>query len=49
MFVNSFWVFYLYKIFFKVAIDIDNETKEHNRFLESMVIEIKKIEFNKKN
>jgi len=39
MFVNSF--FYLYKIFFfisKVAIDIDNEAKEHNRFLESMVI-----------
>jgi hypothetical protein len=28
--INIFFIF-------KIAIDIDNETKEHNRFLESMV------------
>jgi dolichyl-phosphate-mannose--protein O-mannosyl transferase len=29
-------IFFIY-FFFKIAFDIENETKEHNRFLESMV------------
>jgi hypothetical protein len=33
-------------LIFKIAIDIDNEAKEHNHFLKSMVI--RKIEFNRK-
>jgi hypothetical protein len=31
--------FNIFYFIFKIAIDIDNETKEHNRFLETMVIE----------